>query len=177
LAEFGASNAATPKAHNESNAVGRLASGEDRMKAPFMIGRLLFGGFFLYNGINHLRQRNSLAQYASAKKVPAADAAVTASGVALIAGGASILLGIKPKYGAAMIIGFLASVSPVMHDFWKQEDQNQRMNDMINFSKNMALLGAALALMGVEEPWPASVPVAQPDFYQRMRQGAKKVAA
>ncbi len=30
---------------------------------------------------------------------------------------------------------------------------------MINFSKNMALLGGALALMGVEEPWPASVPV------------------
>lgn len=157
--------------------LGRLLSGEDRMKAPFMIGRLLFGGFFLYNGINHLRQRNSLVQYASAKKVPAAGAAVTASGVALIAGGASILLGIKPKYGATMIVGFLASVSPVMHDFWTQEDPNQRMNEMINFSKNMALLGGALALMGVEEPWPASVPVAQPDYYDRMRQGTKKIAA
>jgi uncharacterized membrane protein YphA (DoxX/SURF4 family) len=147
------------------------------MKAPFMIGRLLFGGFFLYNGINHLRQRKNLSQYASAKNVPAPDAAVTASGVALILGGASILLGVKPKIGAGMIIGFLASVSPVMHDFWKQQDQNQRMNDMINFSKNMALLGAALALMGVEEPWPASVPIAQPDFYHRMSQGLKRVAA
>jgi uncharacterized membrane protein YphA (DoxX/SURF4 family) len=147
------------------------------MKAPFMVGRLLFGGFFLYNGINHLAQRNNLAEYASAKKVPAPGAAVTASGVALIAGGASILLGVKPKYGAAMIIGFLASVSPVMHDFWKQEDPNQRMNDMINFSKNMALLGGALALMGVEEPWPASLPVAQPDYYKRMRQGIRKIAA
>jgi hypothetical protein len=28
---------------------------------------------------------------------------------------------------------------------------------MIHFSKNMALLGAALALMSVEEPWPASL--------------------
>jgi hypothetical protein len=33
------------------------------------------------------------------------------------------------------------------------------MNDMIHFMKNMAMLGAAIALMGVEEPWPASVPV------------------
>jgi uncharacterized membrane protein YphA (DoxX/SURF4 family) len=147
------------------------------MKAPFMIGRLLFGGFFLYNGINHLKQRQSLTQYAAAKNVPAADKAVTASGVALILGGASILLGVKPKFGTAMIIGFLASVSPVMHDFWKQQDPNQRMNDMVNFSKNMALLGAALALMGVEEPWPASVPVAKPNFYQQMSQGAKKIAA
>jgi hypothetical protein len=49
-----------------------------------------------------------------------------------------------------------------MHDFWRIEDPNQRMNDMVNFAKNMALLGAALALMGVEEPWPASLPAAQP---------------
>jgi putative oxidoreductase len=136
------------------------------MKAPFLIGRLIFGGFFLYNGINHLKERKQLSQYASSKKVPMADAAVIGSGVALIVGGASILLGVKPKLGAAAVIGFLAGVSPVMHDFWKAEDPNQRMNDMINFSKNMALLGGALALMGVEEPWPASVPIAQPEFKQ-----------
>jgi putative oxidoreductase len=86
---------------------------------------------------------------------------VPATGAALLIGGTSILLGVKPKLGALAIIGFLASVSPTMHDFWKQEDPGQRTNDMINFGKNMALLGAALALMSVEEPWPASIPVAQ----------------
>jgi hypothetical protein len=49
-----------------------------------------------------------------------------------------------------------------MHDFWKQEQSEQRMNDMINFTKNMALVGGAMALMAVEEPWPASVPVLAP---------------
>ena len=134
------------------------------MKGPFLLGRLMFGGFFLYNGINHLKQRKQLAQYASSKNVPKPEFAVVASGVALLLGGASLLLGVKPKLGAAMVAGFLAGVSPVMHDFWRAEDPNQRMNDMINFSKNLALLGGALALMGVEEPWPASVPVAQPRF-------------
>jgi hypothetical protein len=43
-----------------------------------------------------------------------------------------------------------------MHNFWKVEDPAQRQNDMINFSKNVALAGAALALLGVEE-WPLSV--------------------
>jgi hypothetical protein len=52
-----------------------------------------------------------------------------------------------------------------MHNFWSTEDPAQRMNDMINFSKNLALLGGALALMGVEEPWPASVPIAQKERY------------
>ena len=50
----------------------------------------------------------------------------------------------------------------MMHDFWNIEDPAQRQNEMINFSKNMALMGGALALMGVDEPWPASVPVLQP---------------
>jgi len=42
----------------------------------------------------------------------------------------------------------------------------------------MALLGASLALMGIEEPWPASVPVGQPDPLQRLRKYARrKIAA
>lgn len=138
------------------------------MKAPFLIGRLLFGGYFLYAGINHFKNSSSMAQYAGAKHVPAPELMVKLTGAALTVGGTSILLGIKPKLGTAAVIGFLAGVSPVMHDFWRAEDPNQRMNDMINFSKNMALLGGALALMGVEEPWPTSVPVAQEKKSRRL---------
>jgi putative oxidoreductase len=133
------------------------------MKVPFLLGRLLFGGYFLYSGIHHFKERKMLGQYAQSKNVPKPEAAVMATGAALVAGGASILLGVKPKFGAAAIMGFLLGVTPVMHDFWKTEDPAQRMNDMINFTKNMALLGAALALMGVDEPWPASVPIARSD--------------
>lgn len=104
------------------------------MKALFLLGRLVFGGFFLYNAANHFQQRGALAQYAASKNV----------------------LGLKPQYGALAIIAFLAGVSPVMHDFWRIEDPGRRQSDQINFAKNMALPGAALALMGVEE-WPASV--------------------
>ena len=137
------------------------------MKAAFLIGRLVFGGFFLYNGINHLKQRKQMGQYADSKNVPMAEAVVVATGVTLIAGGTSILLGIKPKLGTAAIAGFLAGVSPVMHNFWNIEDPQQRMNEMINFSKNMALLGSAVALMGVSEPWPASVPISREEIAAR----------
>ena len=137
------------------------------MKAAFLIGRLLFGGFFLYNGINHLKERKSLGQYAEAKNVPMAEAVVASTGVVLIAGGTSILLGVKPKLGTAVIAGFLAGVSPVMHNFWSVQAPGQRMNEMINFSKNMALLGSALALMGVDEPWPISVPISQDEVAAR----------
>jgi putative oxidoreductase len=147
------------------------------MRVPFFLGRLMFGGFFIFNGINHFKQTRELSQYAGAKKVPQPDVMVKATGAVLIAGGASILLGIKPKLGTAAILGFLAGVSPIMHDFWKQEEEQQRTNDMVNFMKNLALAGGAMALMGVEEPWPASVPVLQPNRGKRLKRLLRDVAA
>jgi len=126
------------------------------MKGLFLAGRIAFGGFFVYNGINHFLHSKNMAQYAGAKNVPQPEAAVIGTGVLMTLGGTLIALGIKPKLGAAAIVAFLASVSPVIHDFWSAQDPNQKMQDTIHFSKNMALLGAALALAGVEEPWPLS---------------------
>jgi uncharacterized membrane protein YphA (DoxX/SURF4 family) len=137
------------------------------VKAPFLLGRLVFGGFFLYSGIHHFLDRKMLAQYAASKKVPAPDVAVMASGAMMIMGGASILSGVKPKLGTLAIMGFLGGVSPMIHDFWSHQDPNQRLADMVYFTKNLALLGGALALMGVEEPWPASLPMAQPSALER----------
>ncbi len=147
------------------------------MKAPFLIGRLLFGGFFLYNGINHFRNTQTLSQYAGAKGVPKPDLAVKATGVAMLIGGASVLLGVKPRIGAATLLGFLVGVTPMMHNYWKVEDPQQRMNDEINFFKNMALAGGAIALAGVEEPWPVSVPVAQPSKIQRIAKAVRREIA
>jgi putative oxidoreductase len=90
-----------------------------------------------------------MAQYVDAKNVPMPEAAVTASGVALTLGGASLVFGIKPVLGAAAVAGFLAGVSPIMHDFWRVQDPEKRQSEMINFTKNLALLGGSLALMGV----------------------------
>ena len=147
------------------------------MKTPFLIGRIVFGGFFLYNGINHLRSAKSMASYAKEKGVPAPESAVKLSALPLIAGGASLLLGVKPRLGAMAILGFLAGVSPVMHDFWRVQDPQQRSNEMINFMKNLALAGGALALMGVDEPWEASVPTSRPTLATRAKKiGCKLVA-
>src|SRR5689334_11077219 len=102
---------ATSRGHRESKYSSALR--RTYMKAPFLLGRLIFGGFFLYNGIHHFQQRKQMAQYAASKGVPLAEAAVVGSGAMLTVGGASILLGVKPKIGALAILGFLAGVSPV----------------------------------------------------------------
>lgn len=147
------------------------------MKTPFLIGRILFGGFFVYNGIHHLMARKDMAAYTAQKGVPAAETAVTLTAVPLLIGGSSLLLGVKPKLGALAILGFLAGVSPIMHDFWRNEDPNERNNNMISFMKNIALAGGALALLGVDEPWEGSVPVPKPSLMKRTRAAARKLVA
>ncbi len=147
------------------------------MKAPFLIGRLLFAGFFINSGISHLQKRREMAEYARAKGVPEPELAVTLSAIPLFVGGASMMLGVKPKLGAMALLGFLAGVSLVMHDFWRNQDPEERNTNMIMFMKNMALAGGALALMGVEEPWEASVPVGQPTLVDRLRKVGRRIAA
>ena len=127
------------------------------MRALFVLGRVIFGGFFAYNGINHLIQQKQMSGYAASKGVASAEVAVPASGILILAGGLSLMAGLKPKQGLAAIVTFLVPVSLQMHRFWEVEDEQQRMHEMINFAKNMALVGAALMMMQLEEPWPISV--------------------
>jgi uncharacterized membrane protein YphA (DoxX/SURF4 family) len=131
------------------------------MRALFVVGRAMYGGFFLWNGLNHFLKRPSMSQYAAAKGVAAPETAVPASGAMILVGGLSVLTGIRPRQGLALIVGFLVPVSLQMHRFWEIEDPAQRMTELTNFSKNMALAGAALALMQVSEPWPISIDAAR----------------
>jgi putative oxidoreductase len=121
------------------------------------MGRALYGGYFLYNGINHFVKRDMMKMYASSKGVTNVDAAVLGSGALLIAGGVSLLMGWQPKIGAAMIATFLSGVTPRMHNFWTIEDESARMVEFVNFSKNVALLGAAAFVAALPEPWPGRV--------------------
>src|SRR5919202_1856458 len=109
------------------------------MRALFLLGRVVFGGFFFQSGLNHFLHRDGMSQYAAAKGVPAAEKAVPLSGALLLAGGLSIIAGLKPKQGLAAVIAFLIPVSLQMHRFWDEQDPQRQQNEMIHFMKNMAL--------------------------------------
>jgi uncharacterized membrane protein YphA (DoxX/SURF4 family) len=123
----------------------------------FLVGRLLFGGLFLYNGINHFTNFATLRGYCAYKGVPMPDVVTVLSGVWLTVSGVSVMAGFRPEVGLVMIALFLLGVTPKMHDFWKATDPQARMGDFVNFQKNFALLGAALALLLVPRPWPMSL--------------------
>ncbi len=124
--------------------------------ALLMIGRLLFGGYFVYAGIHHFLERASMAAVAAARGVPYPDVAVLATGTLIVIGGVSVLTGIMPKFGAFLIGLFLVGVTPIMHAFWNDPTAAERAADMVNFGKNVALLGATCIVAALPEPWPAS---------------------
>ena len=89
--------------------------------------------------------------------MPASKLAIAGSGLLLVIGGLSLGLAYYPIVGIAAVCLFLAGVTPVMHNFWTVPDPQHRMSEMINFTKNLALLGSTLMFLAIPQPWPYSL--------------------
>ena len=94
-----------------------------------------------------------MSGYAGSKNVPFPRLAVIGSGVVLVAGGASVLLGIVPVVGLLVLVLFLLSTLATMHDFWNLKDPQQCAAEQVNFLKKVALIGASLALVYGASDW------------------------
>jgi uncharacterized membrane protein YphA (DoxX/SURF4 family) len=129
------------------------------MNILFLIGRILFAGFFIFNGINHFMHLKMMSGYSKSKGVPMPSVAVAFTGLLLLIGGFSILLGVHVRIGMTALFVFLIPVTLLMHNFWTVKDPQARMNEMINFMKNMALLGAVLMFHAIPKPWPFHLPM------------------
>jgi putative oxidoreductase len=121
----------------------------------FLIGRVLFGGYFLYNAYNHLVHTKALAGYARFKGVPMPTLAVFGSGLLLLIGGYAMLTGMHTTLGAWALVLFLVPVTFQMHAFWNESGE-ARQTQQIMFGKNVALLGAALMTLAISTPWLAT---------------------
>jgi putative oxidoreductase len=116
------------------------------MDVIVLIGRILFAALFLGSSYAHLRMTDALAGYAQARGVPMARPAVIVSGVMLVVGGLSVLLGVWADLGSLILVAFLGPTAILMHGFWKESDPQARQMEMTQFQKDLALGGAALML-------------------------------
>lgn len=128
----------------------------DYTEVLFLIGRVLFGGYFVMSGLTHYIKTDMLAGYAQSKGVSSPRVAVLGSGLLLLAGGLGVLLGAYVQWAVLALALFLVPISFKMHAFWA-ETEPMRMSDQVNFMKNMALLGGALMLLMIPGPWPYSL--------------------
>jgi len=123
----------------------------------FLIGRVLYGGFFVISGARHFINLKSMSAYASSRGVPVPQAAVLGSGLIAVLGGLSIMLGVLPTVGIILLVMFLIPVSLMVHNYWADTDPAARQANQIHFMKNVGLLGGALMLSAIPAPWGWSV--------------------
>jgi len=126
------------------------------MKIVFLFGRFLTGSFYIYSGIHHFLNLHALTERAKLNGVPLPDIAVAGTGLLLFVAGFSFLLGFQPRIGSAAAVLFLIPVTLMMHAFWAQEGA-ARASNLVNFTKNMGLLGSALMFLFIPRPWPLSL--------------------
>jgi putative oxidoreductase len=112
-----------------------------------LIARILFVGLFLSSGYGHLSQGQAMTGYAQSKGVPSSRIMVMASGVLIVLGALMVLLGIWGDLGSLFLIAFLIPTAVLMHGFWKETEPMGRMTEQIQFSKDIALAGGALAFL------------------------------
>lgn len=123
-----------------------------------LAGRILFSLVFILSGLNHLIQRQSMAEYARARGLPAPGLAVVLSGIFILACGLMIAVGYSRFIASGLLFLFLVATAFLMHPFWKEEDPQAQQNEMTHFLKDLALAGAALIIAYYAgTPWPLTL--------------------
>lgn len=115
------------------------------MDVLLLIARIVFCGIFAASAMGHLTQTAGMAGYAESKGVPNARLTVLGSGLVLVAGVISMVLGIWADLGALALLCFLVPTAVVMHPFWKETDPQAKQMEQISFMKDFSLAGGALA--------------------------------
>ena len=114
-----------------------------------LLGRILFVAMFVNSAVGHLTKGETMKGYAGHMGLPAPALAAWPSGVWLLAGSLSIVLGAWADVGALMLAVFVVLAAAWFHRFWQVDDADQRDAQKLNFFRNATLLGAALVLFAL----------------------------
>lgn len=116
------------------------------MDVALLVGRILFGGFFVMGGVMHFMKMKDMTEMTRMRGVPMPGLAVIGTGIVVLLAGLGVVFGVYQSVSLLAIAAFLVVITPIMHPFWSDTDPMMKMVNMQMFLKNMALLGASLAL-------------------------------
>ena len=117
--------------------------------AIVLTGRLLVATYFgPMAGIRHVRNSSAYEGAARSSGFPIPEIGGWPTGLWLLAGSASIALGVWPDVGSLMLAAFLIPAAYFLHPFWKLDDQTERRTQRSSFERNMMMLGAFLVMFG-----------------------------
>ncbi len=123
-----------------------------------VISRIMIAAIFVMSALgNKIPNFSGVAAYMASEGVPAPKFMLIGGIAFLILGGLSVITGYQGRAGAMLLLVFLVLATYFFHDFWNF-DGDARQQQMIQFLKNVSLMGTMLFLI-VNGPgagsWPA----------------------
>lgn len=112
-----------------------------------VVGRVMLSTIFFMAAVgNKIPNFNGVVGYMQDHGVPAAQFMLVGAIAFLIVGSVSVILGFKARFGASLLLVFLALATYYFHAFWNLEGQLQQ-NEMIQFMKNLSMAGAMVFII------------------------------
>ena len=112
-------------------------------KWQLLLGRVLLSVIFILSGLGKLPHFHDVAGMMAGKGIPLASVALVITLLIEIGGGLMLLTGYKARYAALVIAVWMVPVTLVFHNFWAVPAAQQQ-DQMINFLKNLAIIGGLL---------------------------------
>jgi putative oxidoreductase len=124
-----------------------------------LLARVVLSPLFIFGGVNHLFHWSGLIKGMSDKGMgmeslfgsfsPIVVQLLLAGATTfLLLGGLSVLLGIRARWGAVLLIVFLIPAALIFHDYWSYDGQIRQLQ-MANFMKNLTIAGGLLMVLAV----------------------------
>lgn len=123
-----------------------------------LVGRIFLAAIFFMSAVgNKIPKFNEVVGYMESAGVPMPKILLPGAIAFLILGSVSLVFGYRTRIGALLLSIFLVLATYYFHDFWSfQPDAPEFQQQMIQFMKNLGLLGAMLLLI-VNGPGPMSL--------------------
>lgn len=112
-----------------------------------LLGRILLSVIFLWSGFGKITGFAGTAGYMASKGLPMVEVLLALSIVIEIGGALMIILGWKARLAAAALFLWMIPVTLMFHNFWAMPPDQVQMQ-MINFFKNLAIMGGLLMVLG-----------------------------
>ena len=116
-----------------------------------LLGRFMIATIFLLSAAgNKIPKFAEVVKTMDAVGVPQPQIMLIGAIAFLLIGGLSVAIGYKARFGALLLLSFLAAATYYFHAFWKIDvkvEPEQFKEQMIAFMKNLALAGTMVFLI------------------------------
>jgi putative oxidoreductase len=110
-----------------------------------LIGRILMSQVFILSGINFIMNFSAMEAVVKSGGLPLPPVATACAAAIELLGGLAVLFGFQTKAVSWILFVFLIPTTLIFHNFWAVAGP-ARVNQLINFQKNLAVMGGLLIL-------------------------------